>query len=121
MANMLVDMPEDGPIPIDDVTQFDYMSNIGVSVLGIPYYTFDGMLQYDTGIYSRPDTLDSLNPKLYWNIIKNIDLQQARYSFKINHGHTPTDEELQEAIQSIKSHIPNKTTSILDYLEGKSS
>ncbi len=108
MANILVDMPEDEPIPIDDVTQFDYMRNVGVSVLGIPYYTFDGMLQHDTGIYSRPDTLDSLNPKLYWNIIKNINLQKARYSFKINHGRTPTDEELQKNNPIYKISYPKQ-------------
>jgi len=57
-----------------------------------------------------------LNPKLYWNIIKNINSQEARYLFKINHGHSPTVEELKESIQFVKSHIPNKTTSILNYM-----
>ena len=115
IANLLVDMPEDIVLPIDDVTQFDYLRNTGISLLGIPYFDFDGKLQHDTGIYERPENLDLLNPKLYWNIMKNTDAQKARYMFKLQNGHSPTIEELHETIKFVKSHIPNKSDSILNY------
>jgi len=117
IADLLVDMPEDISLPIDDVTQFDYLRNTGISLLGIPYFDFDGKLQHDTGIYERPENLDLLNPKLYWNIIKNTDAQKARYMFKLQHGRSPTMEELHETIKFTKSHIINKSDSILNYLE----
>jgi len=117
IASLLVDIPEDVTMPIDDVTQFDYLRNTGISLLGIPYFDFDGNLQHDTGIYERPENLDLLNPKLYWNIIKNTDAQKARYMFKLEHGCSPSIEELHETIKFTKSHIANKSDSILNYLE----
>jgi len=116
IASLLVDIPEDVTMPIDDVTQFDYLRNTGISLLGIPYFDFDGKLQHDTGIYERPENLDLLNPKLYWTIIKNTDAQKARYMFKLEHGRSPTIEELHETIKFTKSHIANKSDSILNYL-----
>ena len=116
IASLLVDMPEDVSLPIDDVTQFDYLRNTGISLLGIPYFDFDGKLQHDTGIYERPENLDLLNPKLYWTVIKNIDAQNARYAFKLQHGRAPTIEELHETIKFTKSHMTNRTNSILNYL-----
>jgi hypothetical protein len=116
IASLLVDMPEDIALPIDDVTQFDYLRNTGISLLGIPYFDFDGNLQYDTGIYERPENLDLLNPKLYWNIIKTTDSQKARYAFKLQHGRVPTIEELHETVKFTKLHMANKSNSILNYL-----
>ena len=101
----------------DDVNQFDYLRNTGISLLGIPYFDFDGKLKHDTGIYERPESLDLLNPKLYWNIIKNTDAQKARYMFKLGHGRSPTMEELHETVKLTKSHITNESDSILNYLE----
>ena len=115
IADLLVDMPEDIPLPIDDVTPFDYLRNTGISLLGIPYFDFDGKLQHDTGIYERPENLDLLNPKLYWNIIKNTYTQKARYMFKLEHGRSPTIEELYERINFTKSHIIDKSNSIISY------
>ena len=115
IAELLVDMPEDTPLPIDDVTQFDYLRNTGISLLGIPYFDFDGKLQHDTGIYERPVNLDLLNPKLYWTIIKNIDAQKAQYMFKLENGRSPTIEELHERIKFTKSHISDKSNLIMNY------
>ena len=115
IASLLVDMPEDVSLPIDDVTQFDYLRNTGISLLGIPYFDFDGKLQHDTGIYERPENLDLLNPKLYWDIIKNTDAQKARYMFKLENGRTPTVDELHERIKFTKSHIPDESNSIINY------
>jgi len=117
IAGLLVDIPEDVTLPIDDVAQFDYLRNTGISLLGIPYFDFDGNLQHDTGIYERPENLDLLNPKLYWIIIKNTDAQKARYMFKLEHGRVPTIEELHETVKFTKSHIANKSDSILNYLK----
>jgi hypothetical protein len=117
IASLLVDIPEDVTVPIDDVAQFDYLRNTGISLLGIPYFDFDGKLEHDTGIYERPENLDLLNPKLYWNIIKNTDAQKARYMFKLEHGRSPTIDELHETIKFTKSNIVNKSDSILNYLE----
>ena len=117
IADLLVDMPEEIPLPIDDVTQFDYLRNTGITLLGIPYFDFDGKLKHDTGIYDRPENLDLLNPKLYCNIIKNTDAQKARYMFKLGNGRSPTIGELYEKIKLTKSHIANESDSILNYLE----
>ena len=117
IAGILVDMPEDTTLPIDDVTKFDYLRNTGISLLGIPYFDFDGKLQHDTGIYERPENLDLLNPKLYWTIIKNIDAQKARYMFKLGHGRSPTVDELHETIKFTKSRVTDKSDSILNYLK----
>jgi len=117
IASLLVNMPEDVSLPIDDVTQFGYLRNTGISLLGIPYFDFDGNLQQDTGIYERPEKLDLLNPKLYWNIIKNTDAQKARYMFKLEHGRSPTVDELHETIKFSKSYIQNQSDSIMNYLK----
>lgn len=117
IANLLLNIPEDVAFPIDDVKQFDYLRNTGISILGIPYFDFEGNLQHDTGIYDRPENLDLLNPKLYWTIIKNTDAQKARYMFKLEHGRSPTVEEIYETIKFTKSHIVNESDSILNYLE----
>jgi len=118
IAGLLVDIPEGITIPIDDVSQFDYLRNVGVSLLGIPYFDFDGKLQYDTGVYQRPEHLDLLNPKLYWNIIKNIEMQETKYIFKLENGRAPTKDELQEKIKSKKPVIFEKHGTIMDYFEG---
>ncbi|MEX0862744.1 hypothetical protein [Nitrosopumilus sp.] len=117
IADLLVGIPEGVALPIDDVTQFDYLRNTGISLLGIPYFDFDGKLQHDTGIYERPEKLDLLNPKLYWNIIKNTDAQKARYMFRLEHGRSPTVEELHETIKFSKSHTQNQSDSIMNYLK----
>ena len=115
VASLLVDIPEDESLPIDDVTKFDYLRNTGISLLGIPYFDFDGKLKHDTGIYERPENLDLLNPKLYWTIIKNTDAQKARYMFRLENGRSPTVEELHERIRFTKSHIMDKSNSIVSY------
>jgi len=115
IASLLVDIPEDTAIPIDDVTQFDYLRNTGITLLGMPYFDYKGRLQHDTGIYERPESLELLNPKLYWNIIKNTDAQKTRYIFKIEHGHSPSTDELHDAINKV--HTSNESDSILNYLE----
>ncbi len=116
IASLLVDIPEDTTVPIDDVTQFDYLRNTGITILGMPYFDFEGRLQHDTGIYERPESLELLNPKLYWNIIKNVNAQKARYIFKIEHGRSPSIDELHDAINK-ESHTSNESDSILNYLE----
>ena len=98
MAKILVDIPEDVILPIDDVTEFDYLRNTRITHLGMPFFDFDGKLQYDSGIYHRPECLDSLNPKLYWSVIKNINSQKAKFTFKLKNGRSPTSEELQEVL-----------------------
>lgn len=103
MANLLKDLPEDVVVPIDDVSQFDYLRNTRITHLGMPYFDLDGKLQYDSGIYARPECLDFLNPKLYWAIIKNINSQKAKFSFKLQNGRSPTYEELQESLKVLKS------------------
>ena len=98
-ASIIKDLPEGITMPFEDVSDFDYLKNTKVSHLGMPYFDLDGVLQYDSGIYQRPDCLDSLNPKLYWSIIKNINAQKAKFTFKLQNGRCPTKEELEEALK----------------------
>lgn len=114
IASLLVDLPLDTTLPFDDVADFDYLRNVGISVLGMPYFDENGMLQNDTGVYQRPQRLDMLNPVLYWKIIKNIDVQSAKYQFKVQHGRAPNPDELKEVIDFIKSQKP-KNHSLLQF------
>lgn len=116
IASLIKEMPEGIAVPIDDVEQFDYLRNVGFKLTGIPYFDYDGNLQYDTGIYARPKCIESLNPKLYWSIIRNIDTQEAKYQFKIENGRCPTSEELQEIIRPVKFNKATQSKSILDYV-----
>jgi len=102
MASGLVGLPEDLTVHIDDVTQFDYLRNTGITHYGMPYFDEFGKLQYDSGIHERPECLDLLNPKLYWNIIKNINSQKAKFAFKLKNGRSPTFEELQGSLKTLK-------------------
>lgn len=93
IANLLVDMPEDTTIPIDDVSLFDYLMDVGVSLLGMPYFDFDGMLQHDDGVYEKSECLNELPVNQYCNVVKCIEIQKALYQYKINHGKSMSKEE----------------------------
>ena len=114
MSDLLKELPEGVTIPIDDVSQFDYLRNTRITHLGMPYFDLDGALQYDSGIYGRPDCLDSLNPKLYWAIIKNINSQKAKFSFKLQNGRCPTFEELQESLK-VQKPVKSENESLLNW------
>lgn len=88
-------IPEDTTISLDNSLGLDYLANVKISVLGMPYFKNDGMLDHETGIYSRPSCLDKMNSKLYWNVIKNTELQKFKYVFRVEHGRSPTKEEIE--------------------------
>ncbi len=115
-AKFLVDLPENTTVPIDDVRQYDYLKNVGFNMLGYPYFDFEGHLQYDTGIYELPTAIEKMNPKLYWTIRRNVNVQKARYTFKVNNGRCPTIDELNETIKMQKSRKDNESDSILNYM-----
>ncbi|MGY5144182.1 MAG: hypothetical protein ACW9XH_06840 [Candidatus Nitrosopumilus sp. bin_32a] len=98
----------------DDLSLFSSLRDSQISNLGMPYFDDDYKLQYDTGVYQRPDCLDSLNPKLYWGIIENIESQKAKYSFKLRNGKCPTVEELQDYMK-IHKHSESKNQSLLNF------
>ena len=106
IGSMLKDLPENVTIPFGGLSLFDSLRNTRITHLGMPYFDEEYKLQYDSGIYQRPECLESLNPKLYWSIIKNINFQKAKYSFKLQNGRSPTFEELQE---SLKTQKPKET------------
>ena len=110
MANLLKELPENVVIPIDDISQFSYLRDTKISQLGMPFFNSDGILEYDTGIYQRPDNFDSLNPKLYWSIIKNINTQKVKYIFKLQNGRSPNKEEIEECLDKLKPEkIPSQS------------
>ncbi len=115
IAELLKSIPEKVTLPIDDVTEFEYLRNLRFTYLGMTYFDLDGILQHDTGIYERPECLESLNSKLYWNIIKNIDTQKARYLYKIQYGRVPNQEELEQTIRIIRSRKHTESESLLNY------
>jgi len=102
IAELLTELPEGVTVPFDDITIFDSLRNTRLSNLGMPYFDDEGKLEYDTGVYQRPECLDSLNPKLYWSVIKNINFQKAKFTFKLENGRSPNEEELKKALE-IKS------------------
>jgi len=102
IAMMLKDLPEDEMTPFDDLSLFDSLRNTRITHLGMPYFDEDYKLQYDSGIYQRPECLEFLNPKLYWSIIKNVNSQQAKYLFKLQNGRSPTQEELGISLKNMK-------------------
>jgi hypothetical protein len=96
------------------ITQFDnsqfnleYLESKHMD-LGMPYFNDKGELLHETGIYSKPDCLDNLNPTLYHRISKNITEQKFKYQFKIENGRVPTRTELEESLYV--STIPNRPT-----------
>jgi len=110
MANLLKELPENAVIPIDDISPFSYLRDTKISQLGMPFFNSDGILEHDTGIYQRPDNFDSLNPKLYWSIIKNINTQKAKYIFKLQNGRSPNKEEIEECLDKLKPEkIPSQS------------
>ena len=90
---------EDGVITQFDNSQInlEYLSSKHM-ILGMPYFNDKGELLHETGIYSKPDCLDDLNPTLYHRISKNIGEQEFKYKFKIENGRIPTRTELQESL-----------------------
>ena len=66
--------------------------------LGIPYFNSKGEIFFESGIYSRPDCLDDLNPTLFHRISKNIKEQEFKYQFKMENGRIPTKQELADSL-----------------------
>ena len=66
--------------------------------LGLPYFTAEGELLHESGIYSKPNCLDKLNPTLYSRISKNIKEQKFKYQFKVENGRIPTKQELEDSL-----------------------
>ena len=108
IANLLVDIPEDTPMPIDDISLFDYLSDVGVSLLGMPYFDFDGILQHDDGVYEKPECLNELPVNQYCNVVKCIEIQKTLYQYKIDHGKSMDKEERQELILYVKNRYNAK-------------
>jgi len=108
IAKLLVDIPEDIPMPIDDVSLFDYLKNIGVSSLGMPYFDFDGMIQHDDGIYEKPGCLNDLPVGQYCNVVKSIEIQKALYQYKLNHGASMSKEERNDLVLYVKNRYSAK-------------
>jgi len=98
----LVDMPDDLTLHIDNIEIFDYLKNVGVSALGMPYFDLDGKLQYDTGVYEKPDCLDKLTVDLYCDIVKSIEIQRVQYEYKIEHGKSMSKDERNELLITVK-------------------
>jgi len=113
-AAIIKDLPEGITMPFDDVDDFVYLEDMKMTYLGMPYFDLDGIVQYDSGIYQRPDNLDSLNPKLYWSIIKNINSQKAKFEFKLQNGRCPTKEELEESLK-IQKPAKIENTNLSDF------
>ena len=108
IANLLVDIPEDTPMPIDDISLFDYLRDTGVSLLGMPYFDFDGILQHDDGVYEKPECLNELPVNQYCNVVKCIEIQKTLYQYKIDHGKSMDKEERQELILYVKNRYNAK-------------
>ncbi len=89
-------LQEDSLIALDDDCGLQYLSRETLTGLGMPYFKLDGMMDYETGIYSKPECIDNLNPILRTRITRNIDLQKFKYQFKIENGMSPTKEEQTE-------------------------
>jgi len=94
VSKLLKDIPMDLTVGVDDLSMFYYQSDIGFNPLGITYFDSECMLQYDTGVYHIPDCLDSLTPKLREGVISDIKTQEFKYVFRLEHGRSPTKEEL---------------------------
>ena len=108
IANLLVDIPEDTTMPIDDVEQFDYLRNVGVTLLGMPYFDYDGVLQHDSGVYQRPSCLNELPVSQYCSIVKSIEIQKALYQYKIDHGNSMSKEDRNEMVLYVKKRYNAK-------------
>ena len=108
IAEILVDMPDDQTFHIDGFDLFDYLKNVGVSPLGMPYFDLEGKLQYDDGMYEKPDCLNDLPVGLYCTISKSVEVQKAKYQFKIEHGKSMTKEQQEEMLNIVSQQNSHK-------------
>jgi|APSaa5957512535_1039671.scaffolds.fasta_scaffold10552_5 hypothetical protein len=108
IAELLVDMPDDLTLHIDNIEIFDYLKNVGVSVLGMPYFDLDGKVQYDNGVYQKPDCLDELSVELYCTVVKSVEIQKAQYEYKVNHGRSMSKDERSELLITVKQQNNTK-------------
>ena len=108
IASLLVDIPEDTTMPIDDVSLFDYLMDRGVSLLGMPYFDFDGMLQYDDGVYEKPECLNDLPANQYCIVVKCIEIQKTLYQYKIDHDKSMDKEERDDMVLYVKNQYNAK-------------
>lgn len=84
VAYIVNNLPLDETVKLDDMTVFDYYSDVRELLAGIPYYDSDGMMQEETGVYKEPSCIENLGVDLYCSIINNIAIQKERYQWKLN-------------------------------------
>ena len=105
---IFLNLKEDELISMEDDCGLQYLSRETLTGLGMPYFKLNGDFDMETGIYSRPECLDRLNPTLRTRITKNIDLQKFKYQYKIENGLSPNRQEVSEFLKPV---ITRKTNS----------
>ncbi len=106
IAELVKSLPLDMTLPIDNLaSMFIYRRDQPISYKGIEYFDFDGMLQYDDGIYQKPSCLSKLNPGLYYNIETEVSIQEFKHSVKTSRGKGLSIDERMTMNNDVKDFI----------------
>lgn len=103
IAELIIDMPDNVTLHFDEPELFEYLSRENTSILGMQYFDESGMVQYDNGIYHKPDCLDKLQIELYTNIVKNIEIRKGQYSYILEHGEKMSKDKKEELIVMVNA------------------
>lgn len=105
-------LPDDGyAIRVDSLDGLVPM-DFTLVALGLPFVSADGIWDYDTGVYSKPSCFGLLSTQIRDNIEKSIRVQEIKFQFKMQNGHSISKEELEERLTiTMKQSRPLPKTS----------
>lgn len=106
IAELVKSLPLDITVPLDDMDKmFSYRRDQAISYKGLEYFNFEGMRQYDSGVYSKPDCLLSLNPSLYFGIVTYVKVQTFKNMVKVGYGRQMKRQEYYDYSNNIEAYI----------------
>lgn len=112
IAELVKSLPLDITVPVDNLaSMFIYRRDQPISHKGIEYFDSEGMLQYDDGIYQKPDCLSKLNPGLYYDIETEVSIQEFKHSVKSSRNKALSTEERMTMNQDVKDFISIRNSS----------
>ena len=104
LSKLVKSLPLGMKMPMDNMaSKFVYRCDQPIDYKGMTYFDFDGVCQYDDGVYSDPDCIESLNPVLKRGVIESIKIQKISYDFKIQNERSITKQELEKELAISKN------------------
>ena len=93
---------------VDSLHGFEDLS-ITNTMKGMPYVKTDGSWEVDTGVYDLPEKLDYLPSQMRRTIEKTVAVQQIKYHYKMDNGHSISKEDLSDSVNACYATVnPNQ-------------